>query len=188
MENDSSQWQYYEWLSAYSSEQIKEINKAIDKEDNKLENPELGLHFKNITTVKSVKYGAIKHLISTFVDSAFRVAQNDFGYTVFPFQDVTLLNYNTYDSKNKADYDWHTDGSRSSTNDIKLTVLINLSEKIYRGGEFQILTSAQPQTIESYSYGGSAFMFKSHILHKVKPLTHGVRKSLSLFLHGPRFQ
>tara|TARA_R110000796_G_scaffold173739_1_gene290716 strand:+ start:464 stop:1036 length:573 start_codon:yes stop_codon:yes gene_type:complete len=186
--NDSGNWQYYEWTNAFSVEKVKELNKTIDEEYNKLEDTHMGSQWKNISAVKWVSYGAVKHLIESFVDDAFRVAQYDFGYNIFPYQDCTQLNHNTYDAKDKSDYGWHTDSSRLPTTDIKLTLLINLSEKSYKGGEFQICNSPKEQTIESYNSAGSAFMFKSHILHRVLPLTYGVRKSLSLFLQGPRFQ
>ena len=186
--NDSGNWQYYEWTNAFSVEKVKELNKTIDEEYNKLEDTHMGSQWKNISAVKWVIYGAVKHLIESFVDDAFRVAQYDFGYNIFPYQDCTQLNHNTYDAKDKSDYGWHTDSSRLPTTDIKLTLLINLSEKSYKGGEFQICNSPKEQTIESYNSAGSAFMFKSHILHRVLPLTYGVRKSLSLFLQGPRFQ
>ena len=35
---------------------------------------------------------------------------------------------------------------------------------------------------------GSALMFKSHILHKVTPVTKGERRTLTIFLKGPAFR
>ena len=72
--------------------------------------------------------------------------------------------------------------------DCKLTLLINLSDEPYEGGQFQIHTENEPRTIDSYNKSGSAIIFKSHILHRVLPVTSGIRKSLALFLTGPRFQ
>ena len=35
---------------------------------------------------------------------------------------------------------------------------------------------------------GSAIMFKSHLNHRVLPVTSGTRKSLTMFIFGPKFQ
>ena len=69
-----------------------------------------------------------------------------------------------------------------------MTLLINLSEESYDGGEFELSMGQKPETIVEYSSPGSVVMFKSHILHRVKPVTSGTRKSLTLFITGPRFQ
>tara|TARA_B110000285_G_C14797831_1_gene456013 strand:- start:93 stop:671 length:579 start_codon:yes stop_codon:yes gene_type:complete len=187
-DTNSWEWDYFQWSKVFSSDQIKEINQKIEDNYSTLENSKDGATWKNISTVKNVSYGLIKHLIEPIVDHAHTVANMDFGYNIFNTQDTILLNHNTYDSKDKSDYAWHTDRARKSVVDVKLTLLINLSEEPFEGGEFQIFNSQKEKTIDFYSQPGSAFMFKSHILHRVLPLTSGIRKSLTLFLQGPRFQ
>ena len=116
------------------------------------------------------------------------MAQKGFGYNIFKTNNNDFLNYNIYDSNTRDNYDWHWDKSFSATFDTKLTLLINLSDEYYEGGDFQLLTGNKEQTIEQFSKSGSAFMFKSHILHRVVPVTYGVRKSLAIWIDGPKFQ
>ena len=180
--------EYCGWGTVFSPKQIKEINKTINKTHYKKEASHEGAQWKNLSEVKNVTYGSIKHLIQEFMDEVYSVVSYTYGYNVFPAYNGTSLTHSTYDSKDKADYDWHVDFSDIPTVDTKLTLLINLSEKSYTGGEFEILTSRQPQRIDSYNAPGSAVLFKSHILHRVLPVTSGVRKSLAYFVSGPRFQ
>jgi len=187
-DKNSWDWETYQWNQVFSPDQIKKINQTIEHTYSTIENKTDGTKWKKVSTVKNVAYGLIKHLIKPIVDDAYTVAHMDFGYNVFKAQDSLLLNHNTYDSKDKSDYDWHTDKSLKPVIDIKLTLLINLSEEPFEGGEFQIFNSQKEKTIDFYSQPGTAFMFKSNILHRVLPLTSGIRKSLTVFLQGPRFQ
>ena len=116
------------------------------------------------------------------------VVERDFGYNVFYPHSDWYLNHNTYDSKSNDSYPWHIDNSGRASYDIKMTVLINLSEESYDGGEFELNMGEKPDLINEYSSPGSVVMFKSHILHRVKPVTSGIRKSLTLFIAGPKFQ
>ena len=181
-------WDYFQWTKIFDAKQIKEINETIESFYNEKENPKDGTDWKNVSNVKKIYYGRIRHLIQHFVEDAYNVAEFDFGYNVFNHRDLRQCNFNIYDSKDKADYGWHTDYCFLPAVDCKLTLLINLSEEPYEGGEFQILNTNKEQTIEPFGNPGSAFMFKSHILHRVLPVKSGVRKSLALFIHGPRFQ
>jgi len=96
-----------------------------------------------------------------------------------------LLNFNTYNSDNKDYYNWNHDESRSATNDVKLTLLVNLSTDSYEGGKFQL--ENEWTDVSVLDKAGSALIFKSHIQHRVLPVTSGTRKSLTMFIHGPKF-
>ena len=81
------------------------------------------------------------------------------------------------------------DNTSNATNDVKLTLIFNLSTEPYEGGEFQTWPSDYiNRNSNKFNNPGTAIMFKSHILHRVTPVTSGTRKSLTLFIHGPRFQ
>ena len=94
------------------------------------------------------------------------------------------LNYNVY--KEGAEYSWHSDGSDHSHNfDQKYTVLINLSEQPYEGGEFDLFDNG-PQEMKFTS--GDILMFTSHMPHRVRPVTKGERITLTYWMVGPKFQ
>ena len=90
-------------------------------------------------------------------------------------------------SKN-SEYNWHIDATRTDEEDVKFTILINLSEKKYKGGELQYWVNEKPHTIKELSHSGDIVMFRSFFLHKVTPIISGERITLSLFLTGPKFQ
>lgn len=181
-------WDYYSWSNVFDNKTIRNINKQIEKTYFDNESPKQAASWKNVSEVKIVHYGHLVPIIENFIDQVHMTATKEFGYNLFYTYNSTFLNYSIYNSKDKADYDWHRDISKSPMYDTKLTLLINLSDESYEGGQFQIQTGNEPETINSYSNPGDALMFKSHILHRVLPVTSGVRKSLALFLTGPRFQ
>ena len=115
------------------------------------------------------------------------INHTEFGYNLYPLLDRTLLNYNVYDSSNSGEYDFHIDGSGGEKNDIKLTAMINLSEEHYEGGDFIMFQGGKFRNIKEFSVPGSSIIFKSWLPHKVTPVTKGIRKTISLWLLGPRF-
>ena len=85
-------------------------------------------------------------------------------------------------------YDAHID--RMNINDVtrKLSVTVQLSEPdTYSGGELHILTNLEYPEIASKSIG-SAFAFNSMLLHRVTPVTTGIRYSLVVWVTGPPFK
>ena len=124
--------QFYSWDKFFTTQQIKEINEFIDKEYDVLQekkdgtpNRPDGTIVKNVSTVKNIQYGKIKHLISDVVNDAYYCANFNFGYPTFGPYNAEKLNFNTYNSDNKDYYNWHHDESRSATHDVKLTLLVN---------------------------------------------------------------
>lgn len=179
---------YAVWKDVFSSNDIYNINKVIEEKYFANETKEYGTEYKNVSSVKLFYYRDIKHLIGNFLQQIYQHSAYSFGYNVFPYNDFNVLRHSTYDSKDKADYDWHNDSSGSQIYDTKLTLLINVSSEAYEGGEFQILDGKNPQTINDFNSFGSAFLFQSHVLHKVLPVTSGIRKSIAYFIEGPKFQ
>ena len=183
----------YTWSNLISKEEVEKLCEFIENNYSGYEDPKLGAHDKDgnyrkqISTVKLIKYKKLKPFLSDFIDNAFNIANLEFGYTTFtPYSGAQLL-YNTYQSKDKDHYDWHTDESDSPTYDTKLTLLINLSTEPYEGGEFKTYIYSE-NGHPDFDKPGSAIMFKSYLNHRVLPVTSGRRKSLSMFIFGPKFQ
>jgi hypothetical protein len=143
-------WNWYNWQNVFNREECLKISEFIDNNYIGLEPKEQEAYYgeagkpidytkskKNISSVKQIKYGRIKHLIYPIVNDAYYVAQDSFGYLTTGPHDAETLNFNIYTSENQDNYDWHMDGSNSPFKDIKLTLLMNLSTEKYKGGEFQ---------------------------------------------------
>ena len=95
-------------------------------------------------------------------------------------------------------YDWHIDmGEETGTLSRKLSMIVSLTDSSeYTGGdvEFQSFRSAPegdrkipPITNNSFKGKGTIIIFPSHIWHRVKPITKGIRYSLVGWWSGPLF-
>lgn len=94
-----------------------------------------------------------------------------------------------YSANNNSHYDWHTDASALDRGvPRKLTMALSLSDPMdYEGGELQIKTdSDNPIVLENIK--GRAWFFPSYTLHRVTPVTRGLRKSIVLWIGGPQFR
>ncbi len=93
-----------------------------------------------------------------------------------------------YDAAKGAHFDWHADiGGGMWAMRRKLTVVVQLSDPgDYQGGELDIWAGHTPQTAPRDM--GTAIVFPSFHLHRVQPVTEGMRWSLTLWAHGPAFR
>ena len=88
-------------------------------------------------------------------------------------------------------YDFHTDSdghSRKNINDSvrKLSMSCLLSDSSeFEGGSFEMQTDKKPCNIELKK--GDIIIFPSYVLHRVSPVTKGVRHSLVAWAHGSAF-
>ena len=182
-------WNYYTWTEFFNKEECRLISEFIDNNWHREEKKEDGAGVtgdkRRISSVTRIHYGHVKHLISNLVERAYKITNAEFGFKTFGPYDIDELLWNTYTSDDKDRYDWHFDESRVTTYSTKMTLLINLSPEPYTGGEFQTYTYNEDNHPD-YDKPGSAIMFKSHFNHRVLPMTSGTRKTLALFLCGPR--
>lgn len=94
-----------------------------------------------------------------------------------------------YSSDSNGHYDWHTDATaKDRSSPRKLSIALMLSDASeFEGGEFQVrISSDEPLTLETKR--GRAWFFPSYVMHRVKPVTKGVRRSLVLWVGGPSFK
>jgi PKHD-type hydroxylase len=93
-----------------------------------------------------------------------------------------------YDAARAAHFDWHADiGGGMWAARRKLTVVVQLSEPdAYQGGALDIWSGHSPETAPRDV--GTAVVFPSFHLHRVQPVTQGLRWSLTLWAHGPAFR
>lgn len=107
-----------------------------------------------------------------------------FQFDLYGF--VEHIQYTVYDEEN-AHYDWHLDRGTVSTSPRKLSVVIQLSDPSeYDGGNLKFMVSGNPDTAKKAK--GMLYAFPSFVLHKVEPVTSGTRKSLVIWLSGPKFK
>lgn len=96
--------------------------------------------------------------------------------------------YSIYDESVQGHYTWHRDaGSVTGLPPRKLTLVLQLSDPSdYEGGDLEILTKPNPESVDKER--GMIAVFPSYTLHRVTPVTKGVRKSLVVWICGPSFR
>ena len=84
-------------------------------------------------------------------------------------------------------YDWHMDKGPKTQHPRKLSITVQLSSPDdYEGGDFHVWTGHEPEaTRKSY---GAVICFPSWIIHRVEPVTKGIRRSLVAWAYGPAFR
>lgn len=98
------------------------------------------------------------------------------------------LQYTVYESTVDGHYDYHMDaGFNQNRAPRKLSLTLQLSPPDeYEGGVLELLTGSKPIAMEKKL--GHLIAFPSYVLHRVTPVTKGTRRSLVVWLTGPRFR
>lgn len=100
---------------------------------------------------------------------------------------VEDMQFTVYSGEEKSHYTWHIDAGDATPSARKLSMTLQLSEPSdYEGGELQIWADKEPVTLSKEK--GFMAMFPSYVLHRVTPVTKGVRCSLVVWVAGPAFK
>lgn len=121
------------------------------------------------------------------------INENFFNYDLNGY---SAIQYSEYHSSVGGKYDYHMDMilgpqfNEIQTRKLSITMILNEPNKDFEGGEFVINYSSE-QECENESVPlkrGQIIAFPSYMLHKVKPVTSGIRKSLVIWVLGPKFK
>lgn len=97
------------------------------------------------------------------------------------------LQFTVYDGSEGGHYDWHIDSGKAGEVPRKLSFVLQLSDPSeYEGGELQIMASKNIDVVDKKK--GLAVVFPSYTLHRVTPVTSGVRKTLVVWFTGSAFR
>jgi PKHD-type hydroxylase len=102
--------------------------------------------------------------------------------------------YTEYHSDDRGHYDWHADthfglppkDSYTEMRKLSITLLLNDPEKDFSGGELQLGHEKNIHSIPLQK--GTIVLFPSFQLHRVSSVLSGVRKSLVVWVVGPKFR
>jgi PKHD-type hydroxylase len=84
-------------------------------------------------------------------------------------------------------YEWHMDVGDYPQNNRKISLTIQLSNpNDYEGGDLEFWLGKEPNKAPREQ--GLAVLFPSYLMHRVTPITKGVRKSLVLWVGGDTFR
>tara|TARA_X000001036_G_scaffold229844_1_gene214739 strand:+ start:92 stop:655 length:564 start_codon:yes stop_codon:yes gene_type:complete len=129
----------------------------------------------------------IRYAISDYVMG---VNVGTLGIDLYPFQ--AEVQYAEYRAEDAGFHEWHADHDMFDDNikgvscrKYSATMQLDTMGKDYEGGKFEIQNLTLP---EQFYTRGSFILFPSPIIHRVAPVTKGIRRSLVFFFHGPRWK
>ena len=182
-------WVY--WDGGFSNEQLDQIDQYCKKfdlhkgttyggENLSTRNSDILFHQRN------PENGWIFDTLNFIVQSA-----NEMFYG-FDLNGYDSFQYTTYSDQANQHYDWHMDiclGKHKETSGLvrKLSLSLLLNDD-FEGGEFHINQGNQSTPTVVATKKGRAILFPSFMIHKVTPVTKGIRKSLVVWVVGPKFQ
>lgn len=132
---------------------------------------------------------ATSHIWDKISKVASYVNAQHFGLDLNGFYEPAQLT--TYFGSANGKYNWHIDYLTNATKHPprKLSMVLMLSNpgEDFAGGELQIKAN-DDNPISLQQKRGRAWFFPSYLLHRVAPVTSGIRKSMVLWIGGPDFK
>ena len=178
------------WFDCFNSNDIKTLNIAIKHElgisgvlEEKTNHAQMvesdqeksGIFFKVPFT------DSLMQLLSIWMGVCMKKNMDYFGFDIDWHWPILSFNYNVYGVGDG--YGWHSDVSSAFGTDTKLTFILDLSEKEYEGGEFQLLGQPENHFVDTFN-PGTTIAFPSPLAHRVTPVTKGERITMSFWAQG----
>lgn len=116
--------------------------------------------------------------------SIFEVNENNYGFSIKRFEG--RLQIARYHESNEGHYTWHMDNG-TNTPGRKISLSVQLSDPSdYDGGDLGFFyTNIEKMAARER---GAIVTFPSWVMHRVSPVTRGVRYSLIAWIVGPRWK
>ena len=170
----------------YTKEEITLLNEDINQKQEIQNYDSPAKSALKTSEVQFVKFASIAQKLNKFISYCYSANTNNYGFDLFPVTGDKVFNYNIY--KPGTEYSWHIDAeSLSPVRDVKLTAMINCSDEPYEGGELVLFKGIEVKCPD-FEMPGSVIVFPSFTNHKVNKVTSGTRKTLALWMWGPKFR
>jgi PKHD-type hydroxylase len=127
-----------------------------------------------------------KWIFDRLLNAAQEINEKDYNFDLWGFDHFQYTVYNV-NEEYKAHADIIYTASKFKSLTRKLSISLVLSDN-YEGGEFQIINAEQSEASTVEQKKGRLIVFPSWMVHKVKPVTRGVRKSIVVWVVGPNFK
>ena len=129
-----------------------------------------------------------KWIFDRLLNAAQEINEKDYNFDLWGFDHFQYTVYNI-NEEYKAHADIIYTAPKFKTLARKLSISLVLSDNYdYEGGEFQIINAEQNEASTVEQKKGRLIVFPSWMVHKVKPVTRGVRKSIVVWVVGPPFK
>ena len=153
----------------------------IEKDEEKFRVSNVGYHSANDPKLKFVfeKFNSVFEYVNSM-------------FFNFDINGYDHFQYGEYDAKESGRYNWHMDLGLDTfsenvyaTRKLSMSMLLNTPGIDFEGGDFQTFFSKE---IDVPLKRGQILIFPSFIVHRVKPVTKGIRRSLVIWVTGPGFK
>jgi|SRR5210317_98571 len=186
-------WEYWGWYeNVFTDEQIEEIKK-LSKNKNRA-NLKKGEVENGVDT--SIRNSEISFIYSSITENQFihqRITDvvNNANSSLWnlDLSHLEILQYTKYNSKYKGHYGWHVDNlfqnHRNSMRKLSFSVLLSDPDK-FEGGDLELSYGDGPTKMPRQK--NKMILFPSYTLHRITPVTKGIRESLVGWVQGPRWK
>jgi hypothetical protein len=198
VEMRKSTYPYVSWHNGFSEKELQEIQNLEKKfffEDSTIF-ADKGLS-QNNDIRRSKIFFLVKNKETEWIFERFNTIIKNINDSFYGFDlnGYEKIQYTIYDSEIQGTYDWHMDtflgnnvGETEETR--KLTVILSLTESgiDFVGGDLLLNVGTEEKSLPLPTYKGVIIAFPSFLIHKVTPVLRGVRKSLVIWVEGPKFK
>lgn len=103
---------------------------------------------------------------------------------------LDAVQYTEYHADKNGHYDWHQDIGPGVLSTRKISVTVQLSDPSeYEGGDLEYFKGGNPNdAIKVERSKGLVFIFPSFMMHRVTPVTKGIRRSFVLWVGGEHYK
>lgn len=184
---------YYYLQNAISSEDCDKIveNHKDNTRNARIVNSDQGKEIQDNVRRSKIQWVTDPALRDYVIQLSHKMNRSAFGFDLWQ-NDYFDIQFTEYNSNDKGHYNWHIDshdGEDAIYEQRKLSIVIQLTDPSeYTGGEFQMMNSSKEYSLTEAKGKGTILAFPSYVIHRVTPVTSGIRHSLVTWLTGPAFK
>jgi len=186
---DVDQTNYYWFQNGFSSSELEEVEKLASKYPYTA-----ATIVANETNIdESVRKSKIKWLhpnedsqwlYDKLANMVIEANQNAWKFNLYSI--IDSIQYTEY-LAGGGHYDWHVDIGPQNISHRKVSIVIQLSDPTdYDGGDLELWNGGAIKPV--YRGRGTTVLFPSFTMHRVTPVTRGLRKSLVLWVGGEHYK
>ena len=179
---------FVSWENAFTEEELKQIIEyceSLPLQEGSIEkgNIDSGVRTSKVSWVSN--NDKIPFLYDRLAYVTRQLNAKFYGFDLYGF--VEDMQFTVYEGDTQSHYTWHMDMGGDTVAPRKFSLVLQLSDPSdYEGGELQTLIASKESTVLKQK--GLIAGFPSWTLHRVTPVTSGIRKSLVVWIAGPQFK
>lgn len=194
---------YVWWKNVFNFRELNEIErycnelelrKGVIFSEREKENFDVSTEYRNSEVNFFHRNEETFWIFDRFNETIDKINKEYFQFDLYGYESIQ---YTTYDGSEKGHYDWHMDSfidgqiprDMGGSDTRKLTVVMLLNDRNnFTGGEFQ-LNMGKEINAETINFErGMLIVFPSFLIHRVTPVLSGIRKSMVIWVEGPKFR